>query len=828
MLLMDLESETILKQEVLPRGEEKRKGIDIVYLKEGHICIVDKPPDVFIEGDTEVTAIKLAQSQLRKLGHEHDYFHFINRLDYATSGLMVFGLSKLAAAAGTECFQNRRAQKVYVALVEGHVPKEWDQGIFVDIPLAQSPTDDFLQIEGKPEHPGRPCLSQIVAIDRGTIGPQNHKASKVLIWIRSGRRHQIRVHLASLGHPVAGDYTYGKGFPLATTIDRMCLHAWKLVMHLGNKTRGHHRHRKRARNAESVKFDTLAAESEDPFEQLKSATPPSYLKKEGAGNDDMPHSNNRIAWIPVQQEPGLASGKRITFPHAWRPRHLCKYRSAGLIFFRRRKSRRDEHAIGDQGQNRDDQEVRQDRTGNSNAGGDYEILLHRGRKGMNVKGRWMTGFRLVAPSHLPKVNKARLALDFDSAELASEIYKNNIAVRHLLSASLNRKPSMTSSANTTTRITKDEFLKIRFAQRLRRLGNGVGCVYAHPKPKRRRNKGSQEGGVTGTQDEKQVVTTGPKMDIDTPNEISVDGLSGDRSRGEIYEDHSNPSPAAGLKKEGNYEDNDAGDVFYLIYLPDDNEQREVLMKQLQEDEKIVDPVWAMTNSNVTTHTPKNQTSSRRYISVENRSPIEIDPTVADLLTSSDVNAFMGAIEKGAANGVALDSTPKQGLLWPLDENDPHILRIEQYFSTLPIEPSTRRKREKIAELPSGDCTSARGDRVLSIETKDRSNNRDEADRNPNGGAAGCENPRPEITNADSIGFDGNMQGDLFSNFHTGNSQVSARQQQQDHPGIDALLDGSNGNRVPMTNSPATSSQAPTIHNAAQAALTQNIPPRYHL
>eukprot|EP00468_Gymnochlora_sp_CCMP2014_P012975 CAMPEP_0167749694 /NCGR_PEP_ID=MMETSP0110_2-20121227/5562_1 /TAXON_ID=629695 /ORGANISM="Gymnochlora sp., Strain CCMP2014" /LENGTH=427 /DNA_ID=CAMNT_0007634901 /DNA_START=459 /DNA_END=1739 /DNA_ORIENTATION=- len=250
--------------------------IEILYLIPGHVCVVNKPPDVFIEkckGNEGVTAIDMTKEALKQKGYDHSYFHFINRLDFATSGVMVFGLSRIAAGVGTECFANRRARKVYVAIVEGHVPESWDRGIYIDSPLAQSPKSDFLQVLGSESNPGKTCLTQVLAVQRGTLG--NEKVSKVLIWIRSGRRHQIRVHLSKAGHPIVGDATYGAGYPLANS-SRMALHAWKLSMDLRSSTRN----QRKRKNEDAQKFGPVAVEAKDPFKSMIQPMKDSNEKKQ--------------------------------------------------------------------------------------------------------------------------------------------------------------------------------------------------------------------------------------------------------------------------------------------------------------------------------------------------------------------------------------------------------------------------------------------------------------------------------------------------------------------------------------------------------------------
>lgn len=238
-----------------------------------HLCFVYKPHDMRIEGEDAKTVDKEVESLLNSatrspVGSSIEatdgttgFLHFFNRLDYATSGVMGLALSREAAAAGTECFQNRRARKSYLAVVAGWTPPEWSSngGTFADAPLGPQPGSNFLQIEGTPVRPGRSCLTRVIPLQHGqlTWQGQTHKVTKVLCFIHSGRRHQIRVHLASLGFPIVGDHTYaGRSAETAGRAlcgyPRMALHAWRCVFQLRANTKAIRKYAARRRKRRGV------------------------------------------------------------------------------------------------------------------------------------------------------------------------------------------------------------------------------------------------------------------------------------------------------------------------------------------------------------------------------------------------------------------------------------------------------------------------------------------------------------------------------------------------------------------------------------------------
>ena len=118
--------------------------------------------------------------------------YLVHRLDTPTSGVVLFARSAEAAAMLSKLFASGEIRKTYVAIVSGQIA---------------SPIEIDTPIEGK----------NALTIVRPLGG------SRVEIEIKSGRTHQIRIHLASIGHPVLGDRRYG-GPPAP----RLMLHAWKL------------------------------------------------------------------------------------------------------------------------------------------------------------------------------------------------------------------------------------------------------------------------------------------------------------------------------------------------------------------------------------------------------------------------------------------------------------------------------------------------------------------------------------------------------------------------------------------------------------------------
>jgi len=141
----------------------------------------------------------------------------VHRLDLDTSGVMVFARSKAAQGAISQQFEKRIVDKHYVARVAGVMGQESGQ---VDLPL----------IVDWPNRPrqhvnhdtGRPARTDWQVIDRGTT------ETRLRLVPLTGRTHQLRVHMAALGHPILGDTLYASG--AAMDHPRLMLHAEHLAL----------------------------------------------------------------------------------------------------------------------------------------------------------------------------------------------------------------------------------------------------------------------------------------------------------------------------------------------------------------------------------------------------------------------------------------------------------------------------------------------------------------------------------------------------------------------------------------------------------------------
>jgi tRNA pseudouridine32 synthase / 23S rRNA pseudouridine746 synthase len=140
----------------------------------------------------------------------------VHRLDMATSGLMLFARGAQMQRHLSRSFASRQVDKHYVAIVAGHMPAAAGR---IELPLmADWPRRPLQKVDAAQ---GRPSITdwQLIEFDA------ERQASRLALQPLTGRTHQLRVHLAAIGHPIFGDALYA---PPALQGGRLMLHAHAL------------------------------------------------------------------------------------------------------------------------------------------------------------------------------------------------------------------------------------------------------------------------------------------------------------------------------------------------------------------------------------------------------------------------------------------------------------------------------------------------------------------------------------------------------------------------------------------------------------------------
>lgn len=170
--------------------------------------VINKPAGLAAHGAAGWTLadwLKAKYPDISRVGDDPERPGIVHRLDKDVSGLMVIAKTRAAFNDLKKQFQNRAITKEYTALVHGKIQKDADQ---INFPIGRA-RDGYkmaarpLTVRGKLSENGRPAETEFRVITRLV----NYTLLK--IKIKTGRTHQIRVHLAAYGHPVVGDKIYG-------------------------------------------------------------------------------------------------------------------------------------------------------------------------------------------------------------------------------------------------------------------------------------------------------------------------------------------------------------------------------------------------------------------------------------------------------------------------------------------------------------------------------------------------------------------------------------------------------------------------------------------
>jgi 23S rRNA pseudouridine1911/1915/1917 synthase len=198
-----------------------------VVHEDSDLLVVDKPAGMVVHPapghsrGTLVNALLAHYPELATSGDERP--GIVHRLDRDTSGLILVARTEKIRRALQRQFQDRLVTKAYLALLDGHVQPAWGR---IEAPIGRDPQhrQRMAVLLG-----GREAITEYHVLEKFShqIGPVAGEYTLVEAGPKTGRTHQIRVHFASIGHPVAGDAVYGRRrTPLP--ISRQFLHAWRL------------------------------------------------------------------------------------------------------------------------------------------------------------------------------------------------------------------------------------------------------------------------------------------------------------------------------------------------------------------------------------------------------------------------------------------------------------------------------------------------------------------------------------------------------------------------------------------------------------------------
>lgn len=175
-----------------------------VIHEDADLLVIDKPAGLPVHPSARYHRHTLTALMRQRIGPEHGW-EMAHRLDRETSGVMVFGRRRASASVLKRAFQDRLVAKEYLALVHGRM----DGAVRIDIPIGLCPGSK-VRVKMGPRARAQGGMAAVTEAEPLAYGAfDDAEITLVRLRPRTGRQHQLRVHLAEIGHGILGDKLYG-------------------------------------------------------------------------------------------------------------------------------------------------------------------------------------------------------------------------------------------------------------------------------------------------------------------------------------------------------------------------------------------------------------------------------------------------------------------------------------------------------------------------------------------------------------------------------------------------------------------------------------------
>lgn len=205
----------------IPENSKKSENFEIIF-EDKNVIAINKPRGILTHSkgvlNDEFTVADFFADKGAEFARDTNRAGVVHRLDRETSGVIIGAKTETAAKKLQKQFSERTVKKTYIAIVKGKLKQK---KALIDLPIARNnsaPSTFLVNIKGKPAQTAYEVLAE------------NDAFSLVKLMPKTGRTHQLRVHLSYLGNPILGDKVYDKAISKAESEGRMFLHAQKLEL----------------------------------------------------------------------------------------------------------------------------------------------------------------------------------------------------------------------------------------------------------------------------------------------------------------------------------------------------------------------------------------------------------------------------------------------------------------------------------------------------------------------------------------------------------------------------------------------------------------------